>query len=339
MNTKSLSVLAMRTLLAGVVAFAVGFASAEPLQAQPPASTAAPAAGGGAGDASELEELRREVRHLKAQMQMVKSAITEAAELDKMSSGALLRALKVMSDVPSAQASEGGAASGVRGAGAGIARSLDSGKGSAGGRGAAASGRRAPVAAPPEPTANVRGKVEIPEGEPAAFVFVENVRGPAVNTKVTIEQVRKQFVPAWAVVQRGTTVEFPNLDNIFHNVFSLSTGNNFDLGLYSSAKSGKGHRFMEAGGVDIYCNIHPQMAAGVLVVPSRHFAQVKADGTFELPDVPAGRRKIVAWSPGSRLAGTWVDASEGETVAVNLRLERKSGRHKRKDGRPYAMYE
>src|SRR4029453_1575752 len=111
-----------------------------------------------------------------------------------------------------------------------------------------------------------------------------------------------QFSPPWAVVQRGKTIAFPNLDNIYHNVFSLSSGNSFDLGLYSAGGAGQAPTFSEPGVVDIYCNIHPEMAASVLVVPNRYFVKVRQDGSFELPGVPSGRRKIAAWAPGASIS-------------------------------------
>jgi plastocyanin len=185
----------------------------------------------------------------------------------------------------------------------------------------------------------IRGKVAVPKGEPVAYVYVENVPGPAVkDQKVTIEQVGKRFVPPWAVVQRGTTINFPNRDNIYHNVFSLSSGNTFDLGLYSAGEA-KTHTFNEPGEVEIYCNIHPAMAASALVVPNRLFAKVKPDGTFEIGNVPVGRRKVVAWAPGSRLSANWVDLEAGDPAQVDLKLEPKAAGHKNKAGQAYGSYE
>jgi hypothetical protein len=122
-------------------------------------------------------------------------------------------------------------------------------------------------------------------------------------------------------------------------VFSVSSGNTFDLGLYNSGSDAKTYTFAEPGSADIYCNIHPQMAASVLVVPNRYFAKVKADGTFQIPDVPGGRRKIVAWAPGSRLSAEWVEVAEGDGADVTLKLERKAPGHRNKQGRPYGSYE
>lgn len=300
----------------------VALLSAAPLpaaaQAQPPA------------EANEVEDLRRELRQLRARMQQLRSALNEAVELDRMSSEALNRARRALDgEAPSpdtrtseaarrAPAAEPSARQGVVSARQSVA---------------------AVEAAPVPQTGTVRGKVQVAPGEPVAYVFVENLRGPAVGGKFTIEQVRKQFTPPWAVVQRGKTIQFPNLDNIYHNVFSLSPGNNFDLGLYAAGGTSRSHTFMEAGVVDVHCNIHPQMSASVLVVPNKHFAKVGAGGSFELTGVPSGRRKIAAWSPGSKVSSDWVEVAAGGTAEVSLRLEPKATGHTRKDGRPYSAYE
>ena len=189
-------------------------------------------------------------------------------------------------------------------------------------------------------TGSIRGRVEVPGGEPVAYVYVENVFEPAVHGhKEVIQQKQKQFVPRWAVVQRGTTIEFPNNDSIYHNVFSLSSGNSFDLGLYNSSGEAKSQTFNEPGAVDIYCNIHPQMIASTLVVPNRYFAKVNGDGTYELAGVPAGKRKIVAWAPGSHLTSQWVQLDAGGSAELNLKLESKAAGHKNKAGRAYGSYE
>jgi plastocyanin len=184
----------------------------------------------------------------------------------------------------------------------------------------------------------VSGTIKVPSGEPVAYVYVENITGRLVSGRtVAMEQVSKQLTPGWAVIEKGTQVEFPNGDNIYHNVFSRSPGNTFDLGMYRKGES-KSHRFIKAGPVDVFCNIHPRMAASILVVPNRYFAKVQKDGSFVIPNVPPGRRKIVAWAPGSEVASSWVEVAQDGNAAVQLELVSKSGGHSNKHGRPYGSY-
>jgi plastocyanin len=277
------------------------------------------------------DELRREVKLLRVQVQALRSALAETAELDRQRSAVLTKALKLGGgpEVAAGARSEREAEAPGR-------RNAVSGRGDAQEGALQPAVRRAPE---PPPVSVIRGKVDVPPNEPVAYVYVENILEPAVKgQKVVIKQEGKTFIPAWAVVQRGTTIEFPNLDNIYHNVFSLSSGNTFDLGLYNSANDSRGHTFTEPGAVDIYCNIHPQMAASTLVLPNRHYAKVKRDGTFEIPRVPDGRRKIVAWAPGSRLNAQWVEL-RGGSANVSLKLEPKGVGHKNKAGRSYGSYE
>jgi plastocyanin len=296
-----------------------------------------------AGEASEVEELRREVRQLQSQLQALRTAVAEAAEFDRQRAALLTRALKNLGAAPSEAAPAKSEPAAPRASAppspppapppAPVAR-------------AEASPRRsvhpAPAAAPPPENAvgTIRGKLAVPSGEPVAYVYVENVLAPAVKgQRKVIEQSGKKFVPNWAVIQRGTAISFPNNDNIYHNVFSLSSGNSFDLGLYNSGGEAKSHTFGEAGAVDVYCNIHPQMAASVLVVPNKHFAKVKGDGSYEIAGVPSGRRKVVAWAPGSRVSSEWVEVAAGSTVDLNLRLDSKASGHKNKSGQAYGSYE
>jgi plastocyanin len=288
----------------------------------------------------EVEDLRREVRQLQMQVQQLRSVISEIAELDRQRASILSRVARAGSDGPapaSAKVAEPTPAKPAPAPAPALARSEGSAKESSR-KSAPAAATAAPVSDPG--VGSIRGKVTVPGGEPVAYVYVENITAAAVKgQKVSIEQVGKKFVPSWAVVQRGTTISFPNKDNIYHNVFSLSSGNSFDLGLYNAGSEPKTHTFMEAGAVDIYCNIHPQMAASALVVPNRHYAKVKGDGSYEISGVPAGRRKVVAWAPGSRLTAEWVEVSNGHASDLNLKLEAKSPGHKNKSGQSYGQYD
>jgi plastocyanin len=336
----------MRTLVFTLVATLL--VGVSPLPWRTPSALAAEGSEGGDSD-----DMKREIRQLRAQVQTLRAAMAEAAELDKQRLAIWNRALK---SLPSAGAGEP-SRSAETSRPAAEPPSLPAAKNEPPEPSHAPSLRAAPprmaasgppslgparrhAAAPDEGAGVVRGRVEVPAGEPVAYVYVENLLEPAVKgRKVVIEQKGKAFNPTWAVVQRGTVIEFPNNDNIYHNVFSNSSGNSFDLGLYNSSSEAKTHTFIEAGAVDIYCNIHPQMSSSALVVPNRFFSKVKPDGKFEITGVPAGKRKVVAWAPGSRLTAQWIDLDPGATSDLSLKLESKSASHKNKAGRAYGSYE
>jgi plastocyanin len=269
----------------------------------------------------DVQALRREVDELRAEIQALRFALTEVARLDRQQADIVDRALRGQGEAskeppPSAQEETG-----KRSQAPSLPKSAP--------RPGSGSGK----------DGSISGKVKVPSGEPVAYVYVENVTGQLVNgKKVQIEQSNKQFAPGWAVVEKGTTIEFPNQDNIYHNVFSRSSGNTFDLGLYRKGDSVKSHRFIKPGAVDVFCNIHPQMSANILVVPNRHFAKVQGDGSFVIENVPSGRRKVVAWSPGSNVASEWVEVAVDGTASVDLALQPKGSSHLNKDGRPYGSY-
>jgi plastocyanin len=271
--------------------------------------------------AKDVAELEREVRALEARVRTLSAAAAEVAEL--MTRSAEIWSRAVAGQAPKAEEPAKPAATAK--AKPSVAKAL-------------------PAPRPAEPAiievGTVRGKVNVPKGEPIAYAYIENVFAPPVRGKtVVIDQRNKNFVPTWAVIRRGTTVEFPNHDNIYHNVFSHAPGNSFDLGLYNASSPAKTHSFQSPGSVDVYCNIHPSMAASVLVVPNDLFAKVQADGTFVIDNVPTGQRKIVAWSPGTALSTQWVELKAGATANVELALEHKSRVHQNKEGRAYGSYQ
>lgn len=188
-------------------------------------------------------------------------------------------------------------------------------------------------------TGFVEGKVLVPGGNNSdLYVYVENVRGPRVNRHVEIKQENKQFIPRLQVVQVGTTVTFPNLDPIFHNVFSNSPSNTFDLGSYRAGDTHRSVVMTKPGVVDIYCNMHQRMSANVLVVPSKHYTKVRPDGSFRLEDVPVGSRTLVAWSPSLKPMEQKVEvtASGARTTFQLEYTDRKT--HTNKFGQPYGSY-
>ena len=115
-----------------------------------------------------------------------------------------------------------------------------------------------------------------------------------VDTRRAVFQKKATFIPHVLPVMVGTTVEWPNNDGIFHNVFSVSEPKSFDLGLYKSPDVGR-VTFDKPGRVDIFCSIHSSMNCVVLVLENPYFATTDAQGGYSIPHVPAGVYKLKAW--------------------------------------------
>jgi plastocyanin len=198
--------------------------------------------------------------------------------------------------------------------------------------------------AAPAPAGTVQGRVEVVEkgGKKAADVAdaVVWVEGPKVKPRpssATVTMRGKAFEPRVAVVPVGGTVEFPNQDPIFHNVFSVSGENRFDLDLYKKPKSGA-WTFRFPGLVRVYCNIHPQMSAYVLVRDNPFWARPAADGNFEIADVPPGSWVLKAWHERTGETSQAVTVSETGAAPVALTLDAskwKHAPHKNKFGKDY----
>lgn len=125
-----------------------------------------------------------------------------------------------------------------------------------------------------------------------------------------IVQKGQRNIPQVLPVVKGTKVDFPNKDTVFHNAFSLTTGNTFDFGTYGPG--GNPHtQFNAPGKTDIICNMHEQMHGLVLVLEHPYFSLTSKKGTFEINEVPAGTYTIKAWITPTK----W----EEKTVQVDAR--------------------
>ncbi|TMQ54537.1 MAG: hypothetical protein E6K74_05820 [Candidatus Eisenbacteria bacterium] len=153
-----------------------------------------------------------------------------------------------------------------------------------------------PSQEPSADRASVRGSVL------DAVVYVEEVhprgesRLPARYTSSRLELKGQTLRPRILVVLPGTSVEFPNHDSLFHNIFSVSPAKSFDLGRYGRGES-KRVTFDKPGLVNVYCKLHPNMAAYILVVPNRAFARPDSSGRFVLPPLPKGQYVVNVWHP------------------------------------------
>lgn len=191
----------------------------------------------------------------------------------------------------------------------------------------------------------VAGKVELLEkgGKQApdlsdVVVYLDGVKLKPDPARATMVMRGKAFAPHVVAVPVGGTVDFPNEDPIFHNAFSVSGENRFDLELYKRPKVGS-WTFKAPGVVRVYCNIHPQMSAVVLVRDNPFFAKAARDGAFAIEGVPAGRYQLRAWHERAPEASQEVSVpAEGRTVA-QLLLDAAGFRrvqHKNKFGKDYA---
>jgi plastocyanin len=117
---------------------------------------------------------------------------------------------------------------------------------------------------------------------------------PVGHDTFKIQQLNRRFSPDLLVVPVGSTVSFPNMDPIFHNLFSLSKPKTFDLGSYDKGET-REVVFPKSGIVDVYCHLHPNMAATIVVAPNRWYARSDGSGQYEIKDVPPGKYTIVAW--------------------------------------------
>lgn len=204
--------------------------------------------------------------------------------------------------------------------------------GAAGGAALAASAREG----------TVTGSVHTKDGALGeVYVYVDGLRaGPAHPASLEIKQADRRFSPAVAVVPVNTRVSFPNVDKVFHNVFSPTPGAAFDLGTVKAGEKSSPTVLAKPGHVEVFCNIHSKMRADILVVPNPHWTRVRPDGTFQLRGVPLGSYRLVLWGPTLKPAAQRIDVS-GPAGAVATFTAEAAGaaRHLNKNGAAYGSYD
>jgi plastocyanin len=146
------------------------------------------------------------------------------------------------------------------------------------------------VPAAPDVPDRRRSVVYLEEAPRAAFE-------EPVRTRGVMDQRNEAFVPYVLAVLTGTTVDFPNSDRTYHNVFSFSKTKRFDLGRYARGGS-KSVRFDRPGVVRVFCDIHSHMSAYILVLGHRYFATTDAEGRYRIDDIPPGTYTVTAWNDG-----------------------------------------
>ena len=155
---------------------------------------------------------------------------------------------------------------------------------------------------------------------PVAVVYLEGTfPKPAVPPVTQILQKDLTFTPSLLPVQIGTKVEFPNLDDTYHNIFSFSAPKRFDLGRYrSDEKPVPSQVFDVAGLVTLRCDIHEHMRALILVLATPHFVITDADGAFRLTGLPDGRFTLKAWVDSKTTREQTVELKGDATLRVNF---------------------
>lgn len=177
----------------------------------------------------------------------------------------------------------------------------------------------------------VTGTVKVTEadGKPASnanvIVYVVGFADPPGSrpaSPVKVEQKGRSFVPDLVAITVGDTVSFPNSDPFLHNVFSQSSARKFDLGSFKKGDT-KEKEFPAPGVVDVYCNIHPEMAATILVLPNRRHTRTGADGTFVLDGIPEGTWTVFAYTRrAAKPVSARVSVKAGTEARIDLALQR-----------------
>lgn len=192
------------------------------------------------------------------------------------------------------------------------------------------------------PQWTVSGRVKI-VGRPAGaavptIVYAEplDARPRITPRRGTLTQKNKSFLPHIVAVSAGSTVDFPNQDPIFHNVFSLSRPAAFDLGLYRAGAS-KSRTFTEPATYQVFCNIHPEMTAVILVLPTSYITEADAEGNYKL-ELPLGLYRITAWSERAQPVSTRIGIVDMAPTVPELVLDESKFvvlPHKNKLGQDY----
>jgi plastocyanin len=184
----------------------------------------------------------------------------------------------------------------------------------------------------------VRTAVAAGERPATAVVYAEpmDVAAPRAAGRFTLLQRNKTFQPSVLAIPVGSVVDFPNQDAIFHNVFSLSGPQPFDLGLYRAGAS-RSRTFASPAAYRVFCNIHPQMTALIVVVPTPYVTVAAPDGRYTL-DLPPGRYRVTALSDRAPAVSAEIASLAGATSAPELHLDESrfvAAAHKNKHGRDY----
>ena len=180
----------------------------------------------------------------------------------------------------------------------------------------------APATAAPPPDQryqNPTGGAIPPPEPPAAIIYLEGkFPEPPEPPRVQVPQKNFRFATELLPVRKGSTVEFPNQDDFYHNVFSYSKPKRFDLGRYQKDEKPSAQLFDKAGVVRVNCEIHSQMRGTILVLDTPHFTRTDTNGHFRLENLPAGKFVLKAWLDEGRVLERPVELRDGARLRVDF---------------------
>jgi plastocyanin len=160
-----------------------------------------------------------------------------------------------------------------------------------------------------------------PEIRPQSVLYLETAPRGAFEQpepgRATLDQYHETFVPHVLAITTGTSVDFPNSDRIYHNVFSLSKTARFDLGRYAAGRS-KSIRFDRPGIVRVFCDIHSHMNAFILVFTHPFFAVTDDEGRYRIEGVPPGTYNVAAWNERASFESRSVTVTGGGSAQLDF---------------------
>ena len=178
----------------------------------------------------------------------------------------------------------------------------------------------------------VKGTISIGgKSAPDAVVSIEGLSKEQIDARMSrskpqkkvIDQRNLKFIPTTLAIMVGETVDFPNNDKTWHNVYSKGGANDFDLGLYASGKT-RSKRFATPGVSRILCNAHPNMEAFVIVKNHPFFSATDSRGNYEIDNIPLGKLRVEIWYPNLESRSEPVPlVRDGEVFVLNIDLKKR----------------
>jgi len=188
------------------------------------------------------------------------------------------------------------------------------------------------LGADPSGAGIVKGSITI-GGKPAtgAVVSIEGLSKEQLKTQMSLHKPQKRmidqrnlkFIPTVVAVMVGESIDFPNNDKSWHNVYSKGGANDFDLGLYPPGKI-RSKKFDKPGVSRILCNAHPDMEAFVVVKDHPFFSVTDNRGNYQIENVPLGKVRVQTWYPNLEVRSETVEiVRDGEVFALNVDLKKR----------------